>query len=101
EQHDPGGDELFAERSDLEDRLGPGRNAILDVGETVRFGLHHRAILDDRDRHGWHMLFLHPCPDHRVDILGESRTNRDHDPHQHDVWAEPRYHRIPPWSIDL
>src|SRR5215510_14752893 len=46
EQHNSRGDELFADRSDLKNSLGPRRDVMLDVRQTVAFGLNDLAFFD-------------------------------------------------------
>ena len=77
QQHDGGGDELLAQRADLENGVGPGGDAVFDIGETVALDLDRDSVLDDRNRHGRHVLLLNPAPDEIIDVLTASCSGRD------------------------
>src|SRR5688572_19744071 len=74
EQHDSGGDELLAHRSDLENSIGPCSNAIFQIGKPISFRLDQRAVFDHRNGNRGNVLTLH----HRLDVIIDViRANSD------------------------
>src|SRR5687767_9773001 len=65
QQHDAGSDKLFADGTDLVNRLRRGWNIELDVSETVTQHLHDLLVLNYNQRKSRKMLPLH----FRLDVV--------------------------------